>query len=339
MYYERKRHFNPILNVKAAAGSRGGYCVACNMGYRKDRGHRCTKKCPRCHAIPSCESPDAQLINVCESVKICNNCGRFVKLNSKHECEISYCRTCRSLQSSNHFCFMRPLRCKVVTENPGEGTSSATIQEDVTHASENEPKVKDKKRDRVAFVFYDFETRQDETYEGTENVKIHVPTLCVAHQICETCAEIDDMSVRCRWCGVREFIFRDNPVKQFVELVTRTTKCFKKIICIAHNAKAFDAQFILKYLVEESEITEEPRVILNGTKIIVMTVGNTKFIDSVNYLPMCLADLPKAFGLKDTSDKGNFPHLFNTRENQSYIGPIPDARYYSPDQMKPEERM
>ncbi|XP_018368310.1 PREDICTED: probable DNA polymerase [Trachymyrmex cornetzi] len=170
-------------------------------------------------------------------------------------------------------------------------------------------------------------------------VKIHVPTLCVADQICETCAEIDDMSVRCRWCGVREFIFRDNPVKQFVELVTRTTKCFKKIICIAHNAKAFDAQFILKYLVEESEITEEPRVILNGTKIIVMTVGNTKFIDSLNYLPMRLADLPKAFGLKNTSDKGNFPHLFNTRENQSYIGPIPDARYYSPDQMKPEERM
>ncbi|KYN10288.1 hypothetical protein ALC57_17585 [Trachymyrmex cornetzi] len=170
-YYERKRHFNPILNVKAAAGSRGGYCVACNMGYRKDRGHRCIKKCPCCHAIPSCESPDAQLIR------------RFVKLNSKHECEISYCRTCRSLQPSNHSCFMRPLRCKVVTENPGEGTSSATIQEDVTHASENEPKVKDKKRDRVAFVFYDFETRQDETYEGTENVKIHVPTLCVAHQI------------------------------------------------------------------------------------------------------------------------------------------------------------
>ncbi|KYN14879.1 hypothetical protein ALC57_12907 [Trachymyrmex cornetzi] len=111
MYYERKRHFSPILNVKAAAGSRGGYCVACNMGYRKDRGHRCTKKCPL----------------VCESIKICNNCGRFVKLNSKHECGISYCRTCRSLQSSNHSCFMRPLRCKVVTENSGEGTSSATI--------------------------------------------------------------------------------------------------------------------------------------------------------------------------------------------------------------------
>jgi len=50
-----------------------------------------------------------------------------------------------------------------------------------------------------------------------------------------------------------------------------------------HNAKALDAQFILKYIVEKSGITEEPRVILNGTKIIVMTVGRTKFIDSSNY--------------------------------------------------------
>ncbi|KYN16238.1 hypothetical protein ALC57_11508, partial [Trachymyrmex cornetzi] len=69
-----------------------------------------------------------------------------------------------------------------------------------------------------------------------------------------------------------------------------------------------------------------------------MTVGNTKFIDSSNYMPMRLSDLPKAFGLQDTSGKGIFPHLFNRKEHQAYIGPIPSARYYSPEQMKPEER-
>ena len=50
MYYEHRRHYNPILNLKAAAGSRGRYCVACNFGYRPDRGHRCSKKCPRCYS-------------------------------------------------------------------------------------------------------------------------------------------------------------------------------------------------------------------------------------------------------------------------------------------------
>ncbi|KYQ50576.1 hypothetical protein ALC60_10334 [Trachymyrmex zeteki] len=32
MFYERSRHYQPILNMKAAVGSRGGYCVACNTG-------------------------------------------------------------------------------------------------------------------------------------------------------------------------------------------------------------------------------------------------------------------------------------------------------------------
>jgi len=63
-----------------------------------------------------------------------------------------------------------------------------------------------------------------------------------------------------------------------------------------HNAKTFDAQFILKYLVEKSGITEIPRMILNRTKIIMITIGRTKFIESSNYIPMRLFDLPKAFG-------------------------------------------
>ena len=108
------------------------------------------------------------------------------------------------------------------------------------------------KRDRDAFVFYDFETRQDETLEETENVRIHVPTLCVAQQICKVCAGIETMSLRCRWCGVREFVFSRDPIKEFVDFATRSSKYLKKFICIAHNAKAFDVQFILKYIVEKS---------------------------------------------------------------------------------------
>ncbi|XP_039311141.1 uncharacterized protein LOC120359012 [Solenopsis invicta] len=365
MYYEGRRHYNTILNLKAAAGSQGGYCVACNVGYRPIRGHRCSKRCPRCYAIPSCEHHDAEKVRcdtcnrtffgnscferhrteksyeekstVCHSVKICNNCGRFIKSSLRHECNSAYCRICRSQQPVNHLCFMQPLRRRVEAEDPGEGTSAAAIREEAqrnANEGENDNEVKG----AVAFVFYDFETRQDETYEGTENVKLHVPTLCVAQQICAACVAIDDMTVRCRWCGTREFVFNIDPVKQFIEFVTRPTKHFKSIICIVHNAKAFDAQFILKYLVEKSLITEKPRIILNGTKIIVMTIGHTKFIDSVNYMPMRLSDLPKAFGLRDTADKGIFPHLFNTVENQSYVGPLPETRFYSPDQMKSDER-
>ncbi|KYN38450.1 hypothetical protein ALC56_07177 [Trachymyrmex septentrionalis] len=58
MYYEGSRHYNSILNLKAAAGSRGGYCVACNVGFRNDRGHRCTKKCPFSDALTERIFPD-----------------------------------------------------------------------------------------------------------------------------------------------------------------------------------------------------------------------------------------------------------------------------------------
>jgi len=39
---------------------------------------------------------------------------------------------------------------------------------------------------------------------------------------------------------------------------------------------------------------------------------------------MHLADLPKAFGLRETLGKDFSPHLFNTLQNQNYIGSIFD---------------
>ncbi|XP_072763722.1 uncharacterized protein [Anoplolepis gracilipes] len=250
---------------------------------------------------------------------------------------MAYCTVCHSLQSLNHLCYMLPIRrsdnsnsyCAEFIEENGE-------QQQRRNGGENNC-IPARKKSRVTFVFYDFETRQDETLQGTTNVKIYVPTLCVAHQICESYAEINETSVRCRWCGIREYIFHRNPVQEFVDFVTHPTKYFKQIICIAHNAKSFDAQFILHHIVE-NRISLEPQVILNGTKIVVLTVGRTKFIDSVNYMPMRLSKLPKAFGLTDISNKGIFPHLFNTIDNQSYVGPLPDVQYYSPDSMQVKER-
>ncbi|KAL6446793.1 hypothetical protein ACFW04_001313 [Cataglyphis niger] len=339
MYYERLRHYNPIVNLNAAAGCRN-YCEPCNIGYRNDKtGHRCPSKCPRCFILPSCKQSDAEIIkcnackraffgkvcferhrsvksydgksfaSICNVIRFCDGCGRIVKFSMKHECGVSYCRLCQSPKPENHLCYMQPFRHNDDSSNELLTTStSATVPS---------------KKERVAFVFYDFETK-------------HIPTLCIAQQICEACVKENNLSVQCRWCGVREFVFCHNPVKQFVNFATRATKCFKQIICIVHNAKAFDAQLILKYIVENRN-NLEPKLILS-TKIVLLTVGHTKFIDSVNYMPMRLSDLPKAFGLQNTADKGIFPHSFNTVENQSYVGPLPDLYYYSPESMKTKER-
>ncbi|XP_030758042.1 uncharacterized protein LOC115883772 [Sitophilus oryzae] len=110
---------------------------------------------------------------------------------------------------------------------------------------------------------------------------------------------------------------------------------FKDVVVLAHNGGGFDHQFILDHVLQQTDLT--PELITRGTKLVLMVVGNVKFLDSLNYFPMALAKLPKAFGLTELK-KGYFPHLFNTVGHQKYVGPMPAIEYYDPDNMKTEDR-
>jgi hypothetical protein len=74
---------------------------------------------------------------------------------------------------------------------------------------------------------------------------------------------------------------------------------------------------------------------MRGAKALSLTVPmfKVKFIDSLK-IPMRLADFPKIFGIYELA-KGYFPHLFNKKENESYVGPIPPSPYYNPNGMSP----
>lgn len=82
-----------------------------------------------------------------------------------------------------------------------------------------------------------------------------------------------------------------------------------------------------------------PEVIPNGSMLMSIhhKTVDVRVIDSLNFLPMALSKLPSCFGLTELK-KGYFPHLFNTRENQTYVGPLPESLYYSPDTMAPAAR-
>ncbi|GBM67581.1 hypothetical protein AVEN_73710-1 [Araneus ventricosus] len=110
----------------------------------------------------------------------------------------------------------------------------------------------------------------------------------------------------------------------------------KWFTAIAHNMKGFDGQLVLRWLLERGQC---PKVISNGTKLmsILLRVGSIRIIDSCNFLPMPLSKMPKTFGLKELR-KEFFPHLFNMQENQTYVGPLPDASYYSPNTMSLGDR-
>ena len=65
---------------------------------------------------------------------------------------------------------------------------------------------------------------------------------------------------------------------------------------------------------------------------------NLRLLDSLNFLPMPLAKLPKSFGLKEKK-KGFFPHFFNTKENENAVLPsLLDMHYYDPDNMSKQRR-
>ena len=347
---KNRGHFDLILNL-LGLHPRRIYCKACNVLYKSLLSHKCGNICQFCfihskspcageesvecrdckrsfsnqtcfnrHKIPGSVSNKMNkksIKSICDVVKFCSTCARLItNVKGEHSCGIKFCNMCKKKHGYNSLCYIQPI------------TEPATKKRKSYHPES-------------LFIFYDFETRQDEIYDTSSC--IHRVNLCVAQFCCEDCFTVSDSNVLCSYCGVREHVFEGKmALKEFLDLVLREKSLFKNIICLAHNAKAFDAQFILKYIVDHSDRyfknKDFPSVIMNGRNIIKLQIGRTKFIDSINYMPMKLADLPTAFGLKEIK-KGYFPHLFNSVENENYIGTIPDEKFFSPDTMSVNEHI
>ena len=105
--------------------------------------------------------------------------------------------------------------------------------------------------------------------------------------------------------------------------------CHNGYLVMAHNARGFDSQFVLNYLHKQSI---KPEVILRGTQIMMLQVEKIRILDSMNFLPMKLAALPKAFNLTELK-KGYYPYMFWPEEGFDYEGEWPAAKYYNIDAM------
>lgn len=55
IFFEMARHYRPILNMTAAAGSRG-YCEQCNVAYMRAIDHMCSFKCCKYLQKSDCNS-------------------------------------------------------------------------------------------------------------------------------------------------------------------------------------------------------------------------------------------------------------------------------------------
>lgn len=71
----------------------------------------------------------------------------------------------------------------------------------------------------------------------------------------------------------------------------------KNAVAIAHNAKGYDGQFILQYYQRQG--IKPKQIIARGLGIMYLEVNAIKFKDSLNFLPMALSALPKAFDVAE----------------------------------------
>ena len=106
---------------------------------------------------------------------------------------------------------------------------------------------------------------------------------------------------------------------------------------VNNNFKDYDSLPILGYLYQNGV---KPTSIANGAKKMHIEVPRCRIrmIDSINFLPSALSELPKMFGLEELK-KGFFTNLFNRKGNQSVkLNHLPDVHYYDPDVMKLKDR-
>lgn len=314
-------HYNVITSLTGVFGC-NYYCESCHVPYKNRFEHKCNNVCYACKTVsPPCEMQDRGVYcdacnrtfknptchaahlgsDVCKVFKKCKDClklinSRVYRSGSVHVCGEFFCNTCFVFVTPGHQCYIKP-DCKT-------------------------PPKKD-----FLFIFFDLETRQDTKLDTVTS--LHCVNLCVSKHFCWEC--IEDPSRVCERCENRTRVFKNDPIKRFMEFVMTIRKEFKQVCVLAHNGQGFDFQFVLKYVLEETKFT--PELIMRGTKITMMSMDNVKFIDSLNYFPMPLSALPKAFDLGPEMKKGYFPHLFNTVDNQEYVGPIPEKTYYCPGSM------
>jgi len=85
--------------------------------------------------------------------------------------------------------------------------------------------------DNVLYVFYDFETTQNDEY--TAEAKLHLPNLVCEQQFCAWCDDVEMGD--CVLCGKRKHSFWQDPVEELLTYRIETRPWPNKIIAHHHH--------------------------------------------------------------------------------------------------------
>lgn len=319
---EKEIHYSTIVDV-ATYLNRLNFCYHCDHSYNKPYSHKCEDVKQWCYSCfdRACRPPTGNSSQTVQEK--CSTCGikfrsdRCAILHKKIECHKNvYCIHCRRTFPRNkkkaqdgklvfmtnteclkkHVCMKICKVCK--NETPANEVHDCYIQK----TEFNTPSEK--------LIFIDFETDQ--------TTKEHIPVFC----------HIKFFNQKKQTWEDRQFgLDPQHPdIKDAVGKFLFSKNFFGYTI-IAHNMRAFDGCFLLQFMAENNL---KPTPIFSGQKITTMLIPDLKIriLDSLNFLPMPLAQFPKAFGFENESVKGFFPHFFTRPENFNYIGEIPPPEAY-----------
>ena len=357
-------HFDGTTSMKGMFNN-SYFCELCDRGYNEDDiahhpcdGRRCkachefecidwmtekeragegrfvhpTSTCDACHRSffgPVCLAQHRTVTDgkksQCQRIKKCPDCCKVygVEFNSRgnrttpaHRCGYAECEHCsKTVLLSTHQCFIQ----KIKKSEDDPKTKKVPTNELRGRVALGPPKkgMVEVERQPPLFVYADFEsTTSTEGYQ----------TVIMA---CYETAESDECHT----------LYGDDVIGRFLsdmeELAVDEDGDDRRVIIVFHNLKGYDGMLLLRHLY--SEHRSVTGMVTVGVKVLSFASDRLTFKDSLCFLPFPLASFPSTFGLTELC-KGFFPHAFNTAANQTYEGPIPDARFYDPEGMSAKKR-
>ena len=260
---------------------------------------------------------------LCESFWYCSDCNLTFNANSKnnHSCAFN-CGNCykkftKKEDRANHICYMQPDSDRFF-----------------------------KYHDYDAMVTFDIESMLSTIHDSLQNnVLKHDPILIYAIYICkENCMNYATSNIRSNavtlnpicdneLCGYHSF-YGEFCIYDFLTFLFKN-KSKKNTVVISHNGSRYDMIFLVRAIANlRKKFTLLP--VGNGILTLFIPEHKIKFVDSLCWIKQPLSKLPQAFSFQ--GEKGFFPYLFNTKQNQGYCGPFPEKKYFNVKNMNYQQK-
>lgn len=349
----------PSLEVDEPRGNGSLVCGTCNKRFSNILLHSCPDTCPLCRTMGNGHCPKEPIEG-----------GTFVRVECTHCGYVFFNRKCYDNHIKNLVCPKRKKceKCRVKI-TPGHKcythTCSLCNMKNVSNDHEwncyvapiNKEEAKKKRDEHTLFVFYDLETAQfpriDPLHQSNRIEMIHEPVLACLSVVCSSCwgpsnsspdpyCVMCDQSERSFWSDesssclqkMIDFLMVSDDESSLLHRYA-SLSYQPKVYVFAHNGKRFDHQLLLRIMIENNLRIDN--VLTNGLSLLKFSVGKFTFLDSINFFPSRLSDLPKAFGLED--EKGFFPHMYTAKGyTEKILESIPDKEYFGLQTMNEKTR-